>query len=51
MTQIPEEKQLDFETFKKIFINTIDESANLNELIQNVVNKIYQKGIADGIKH
>ena len=41
---------MDFEEVKQIVMDAIDESENLNELIQIVVNKIYQKGKNDSQK-
>lgn len=41
---------MEFEEFKQIVLDTIDESSNLNELVKNVVNKVYQKGIDDSKK-
>ena len=35
---------ISFEEVKQIFRDSIDDSANINELLQNVANKIYQKG-------
>ena len=37
-----------FDDVKKIAINSIDDSKNINELIEAVVGKIYLKGMADG---
>ena len=41
---------MDFEEVKQIVRDSVDESANLDELIQIVVNKIYQKGKDDAEK-
>ena len=41
---------MEFEEVKQIVKDSIDESENLNELIQIVVNKIYQKGKDDSEK-
>lgn len=35
---------MNFEEVKQLVLDSIDESANMNELIQTVINKIYQKG-------
>ena len=40
--------EISFEEVKQIFQESIDDSANINELLQNVANKIYQKGFNDG---
>ena len=34
---------MDFEEVKRLALESVDESSNMNELIQNIVNKIYQK--------
>ena len=39
---------ISFEEIKQIFQESIDDSVNINELLQNVANKIYQKGFNDG---
>jgi len=39
---------MEFEEVKQIALNSVDESANMNELIQIVINKIYQQGVEDG---
>lgn len=39
---------ISFDEVKQMFRDSIDESANINELLQNVANKIYQKGFNDG---
>lgn len=39
---------ISFEEVKQIFQESIDNSANINELLQSVANKIYQKGFNDG---
>lgn len=39
---------ISFEEVKQIFHESIDDSANINELLQSVANKIYQKGLNDG---
>ena len=38
---------MNFEEVKQLVLESIDESNDMNELIQIVVNKIYQKGIMD----
>lgn len=35
---------ISFDEVKQIFRESIDESANINELLQNVANKIFLKG-------
>lgn len=40
--------QISFSEVKEMFKESIDDSANINELLQNVANKIYQKGFNDG---
>ena len=40
---------ISFEEVKQLFQESIDDSANINELLKNVANKIYQKGLNDGI--
>ena len=40
-------EEITFEEVKKMFHDAIDNSANINELCQNVANKIYQKGFDD----
>lgn len=35
---------ISFEEVKQIFRDSIDDSANINELLQNVANRIYLKG-------
>lgn len=39
---------ISFEEVKQIFQESIDDSANINELLQSVANKIYQKGLNNG---
>ena len=39
---------ISFEEVKQLFQESIDDSANINELLKNVANKIYQKGFNDG---
>ena len=41
---------ISFEEVKQIFQESIDDSANINELLQNVANKIYQKGFKEPMK-
>ena len=38
---------MNFEEVKQLVLESIDESNNMNELIQIIVNKIYQKGFND----
>ena len=52
---IPEGRQvcwrcehLDFEELKQIVLDSIDESANMIELMQTVIDKVYQKGVEVG---
>jgi len=40
---------ISFEEVKQIFQESIDDSANINELLQSVADKIYKKGLNDGI--
>ena len=40
--------EISFDEVKRIIIDSIDESKNMNELIQTTVNKIYEKGFNDG---
>ena len=40
---------ISFDEVKQMFRDSIDESANINDLLQSVANKIYQKGFNDGI--
>ena len=40
--------EISFNEVKRIIIDSIDESKNMNELIQTTVNKIYEKGFNDG---
>ena len=35
---------ISFDEVKQIFLESIDDSSNINELIKNVANRIYQKG-------
>ena len=42
--------KIEFEEIKPIVIESIDEAKNINDLIQIVVNKIYQKGKDDVVK-
>ena len=37
-------ENISFEEVKQIFRDSMDDSANINELLQTVANKIYQKG-------
>ena len=39
---------ISFDEVKQMFRDSIDESANINDLLQNVANKIYQKGLNNG---
>ena len=41
---------ISFDEVKQMFRDSIDESANINDLLQSVANKIYQKGLNDGIE-
>ena len=40
---------MEFEEVKRIIMDSIDEAKNINDLIQIVVNKIYQKGKDDAL--
>ena len=40
---------ISFDEVKQMFRDSIDESANINDLLQSVANKIYLKGFHDGI--
>ena len=40
--------EISFEEVKQMFRESIDDSANMNELLQSVANKIYQRGFDDG---
>ena len=39
---------MDFEEFKKIVIESIDDAKTPVDLVQIIVNKVYEKGIEDG---
>ena len=39
---------ISFDEVKQMFRDSIDESANINDLLQSVANKIYQKGLNNG---
>lgn len=39
---------ISFDEVKQMFRESVDESKNMNEILQTVVNKIYQKGFEDG---
>lgn len=39
---------MDFEDFKKIVIESIDEAKTPVELLQIIVGKVYEKGVEDG---
>ena len=39
---------MDFEDFKKIVIESIDDAKTPVDLVQIIVNKVYEKGIEDG---
>ena len=42
---------MNFEEVKQLVLESIDESNDMNELIQIVVNKIYQKGFNNAKKN
>ena len=41
---------LEFETIKELFKQSIDESDNMNEALQRLFDKVYDKGKADAEK-
>lgn len=47
--EIKKSMEISFEEVKQMFRDSIDESANINDLLQSVANKIYQKGLNNGM--
>ena len=45
MTEDTKSMGISFDEVKQMFRDSIDESANINDLLQSVANKIYQKGL------
>ena len=50
MNEDTESMGISFDEVKQMFRDSIDESANINDLLQSVANKIYQKGLNGSIK-